>query len=221
MRTTSTLLLIGGTLALAACTVSMKDDAPDTAAPDTAAAATQTAPLPPAPITDSVRPVDTATPVSTLRVEVDLEARRLRLFEGADSVKSYRVGVGSQRWPTQPGDWKITQVVWNPEWNPPDESWAEEREPREPGDPKNPLGRVQLVYDPPRSIHGTPDRTSIGKAISHGSIRMLNEEAAELGRRLMESAGVGRDSAFYKNVERNRTEKVVVDLPGGVPIRVF
>ena len=203
---------------MAACTVSMKDDAADTAA---GAAATQAAPMAPPVTAESTIAVDSAVPVSTLRVEVDLAARRLRLFEGADSVKSYRVAVGSQRWPTQTGDWKITQVVWNPEWNPPDESWAEEREPREPGDPRNPLGRVQLVYDPPRSIHGTPDRSSIGKAISHGSIRMLNEQASELGRRLMESAGVGRDSAFYRNVEQNRTEKVVVDLPGGVPIRVF
>jgi lipoprotein-anchoring transpeptidase ErfK/SrfK len=213
-------ILIGSaTFVTVACTVSMKDDTRDTAA--AAAAAPPEPPIPAPVVPESTVLADSVTPVSSLRVEVDLTARRLRLFEGADSVKSYRVGVGSQRWPTQTGDWKITQVVWNPEWNPPDESWAEEREPREPGDPKNPLGRVQLVYDPPRTVHGTPDRTSIGKAVSHGSIRMLNEEAAELGRRLMESAGVGRDSAFYRNVERNRTEKVVVNLPGGVPIRVF
>ena len=157
----------------------------------------------------------------SLRIEVDLSKRRLRLYDGADTVKSYSVAVGSERWPTQTGEWKITQVVWNPEWIPPDESWAEQREPRKPGDPKNPLGKVQLVYDPPRTIHGTPERASVGKAISHGSIRMYNEAAAELGKRLMEATGVAKDSAFYRDVEKNRTEKVVVDLPGGVPIKVF
>jgi lipoprotein-anchoring transpeptidase ErfK/SrfK len=165
--------------------------------------------------------MDSTALASATRVEVDLTARKLYLFNGADTAETYSVAVGSQRWPTQTGEWKITQVVWNPEWIPPDESWAEEREPRKPGDPKNPLGRVQLVYDPPRTIHGTTDPSSIGKAVSHGSIRMTNEKAAELGKLLMDAAGVGKDSAFYRNVQRNRTEKVVVDLPRGVPIRVF
>jgi lipoprotein-anchoring transpeptidase ErfK/SrfK len=203
---------------LGACTVSTRDDA---AATDSAAAVTTV--VPPAPPAvgmpmDSGALTDTA---SATRVEVDLSARKLYLFNGADTADTYSVAVGSQRWPTQTGEWRITQVVWNPEWIPPDESWAEQREPRKPGDPKNPLGRVQLIYDPPRTIHGTPDRSSIGKAVSHGSIRMYNEDAAELGKILMEATGVGKDSAFYRNAERNRTEKVVVDLPRGVPIRVF
>ena len=208
-------------LLLAACTVSTKDD---TASADSAALAAATpaptvAPPMPMPM-DSMAMMDTSAAGNT-RVEVDLSARKLYLFTGADTTKTYSVAVGSQKWPTQTGQWRITQVVWNPEWTPPDESWAEEREPRKPGDPKNPLGRVQLVYDPPRTVHGTTDRTSIGKAVSHGSIRMYNEQIAELGRTLMEAAGVGKDSAFYRNAERNKTEKVIVDLPRGVPIRVF
>ena len=209
-------------LLLAACTVSMKDDA---AATDSGAAVATTpsqtvAPPMPMPM-DSMAMMDTTSAAANTRVEVDLSARKLYLFNGTDTAKTYSVAVGSQKWPTQTGQWRITQVVWNPEWTPPDESWAEEREPRKPGDPKNPLGRVQLVYDPPRTIHGTPDRTSIGKAVSHGSIRMYNEQAAELGKTLMEAAGVGKDSAFYRNAERNKTEKVIVDLPRGIPIRVF
>jgi lipoprotein-anchoring transpeptidase ErfK/SrfK len=203
-----------------ACTVSMKDDTAKDTAGATTAVAPQPMPMPAASPVDSGLMAFDSTRVS-LRVEVDISKRRLRLYDGADSVRSYSVAVGSERWPTQTGDWKITQVVWNPEWIPPDESWAEQREPRKPGDPKNPLGKVQLVYDPPRTIHGTPERASVGKAISHGSIRMYNEDAAELGRRLMEAAGVAKDSAFFRDVEKNRTEKVVVDLPGGVPIRVF
>lgn len=211
-------LILGATF-LGACTVSSKDD---TASADSAATAAATIAPPVAPPVgmplDSTALIDST---SATRLEVDLKARKLYLFNGADTADTYSVAVGSQRWPTQTGEWKITQVVWNPEWIPPDESWAEEREPRKPGDPKNPLGRVQLVYDPPRTIHGTPDRSSIGKAVSHGSIRMYNEDATELGKRLMEATGVGKDSAFYRNADRNRTEKIVVDLPGGIPIRVF
>jgi len=38
---------------------------------------------------------------------------------------------------------------------------------------------------------------------------------------LLESAGVGKDSAWYKEAAQNRSVKQIVDLPGGVPIRVF
>jgi hypothetical protein len=113
------------------------------------------------------------------------------------------------------------QVVFNPAWVPPDESWAEQREPREPGDPKNPLGRAQLIYDPPRTVHGTNEPASIGKAVSHGSIRMRNADITRLARELMDATGAGKDSAWYRRAETERTVKQIVDLPRVVPIRVF
>ena len=143
------------------------------------------------------------------------------MVDGSDRSATYDVAVGSKEWPTQTGQWRITQVVWNPEWIPPDESWAEQKKSRQPGDPQNPLGRAQLIYDPPRTIHGTNDASSIGKAVSHGSIRLSNANVTKLGRELMEATGVPRDSAFYRNAATNRKEKIIVDLPGGVPIRVF
>ncbi len=213
---TSFLMLV---FALAACTVSSKDDAP---ADSAAAAAMNPTVVPPMPMPmDSTALIDSTAMAAGARIEVDLKARKLHFMKGSDSAGTYGVAVGSTEWPTKTGQWRITQVVWNPEWTPPDESWAEEREPRKPGDPKNPLGRTQLIYDPPRTVHGTNVPTSIGKAVSHGSIRMRNEDIARLGRELMDVAGVGKDSAFYRKVRANRTEKVIVDLPGGIPIRVF
>src|SRR5688500_14934691 len=162
-----------------------------------------------------------APATAEMRIEVDVAARQLKVFRGGQQVATHAVAVGSERWPTEKGEWTIKQVVWNPDWVPPDESWAEEREPRESGDPKNPLGRAQLVYDLPRTIHGTNDPTSIGKAVSHGSIRVTNQVGIALGKQLIESAGVAKDSAFYRDAQQNRSTKQVVDLPGGVPIRVF
>ena len=160
-------------------------------------------------------------PLASTRIEVDVAARRLYVYDGDERVGSYRVGVGSKEWPTKTGEWSITQVVWNPEWNPPkDESWAEQEEPKEPGAPDNPLGRAQLVYDPPRTIHGTNEPQSIGKALSHGSIRLSNADVTKLARQLMEVTGVKKDEAWYRQVQLNRTEKVAVDLPQRVAIRV-
>ena len=168
--------------------------------------------------TAAATPAQPAT--ADMRIEVDLNARRLHVFKGGQQVGTYPVAVGSERWPTEKGEWTIKQVVWNPDWVPPDESWAEERERRESGDPKNPLGRAQLVYDLPRTIHGTNAPSSIGKAVSHGSIRMTNESIVELAKQVMDAAGAGKDESWYAQTQQNRRQKQVVDLPRPVPIRV-
>ncbi len=218
IRSTLAVAFAATIMSLGACTVSSADKAP----PDTAAAD-----MAPAPSTQPAMPGDTIgsqpqpMPTSPLRVEVDLKARKLSVYENGAVVSTHAVAVGSAQWPTQTGEWTIRQVVFNPEWTPPDESWAEERKPRQPGDPLNPLGRAQLIYDPPRTVHGTNQPTSIGKAVSHGSIRMNNAEIVALGKRLMTATGVGKDDAWYKAAATKRTVKQIVDLPTPVPIRVF
>jgi L,D-transpeptidase ErfK/SrfK len=163
-----------------------------------------------------------ATPsTADMRIEVDINARQLHVIKGGQRVASHAVAVGSERWPTAKGEWTIKQVVFNPDWVPPDESWAEEREPRESGDPKNPLGRAQLVYDAPRSIHGTNQPSSIGKPVSHGSIRLPNDVIVQLAKDVMEAAGADKDEAWYREARQNRSQKRVVDLPKAVPIRIY
>jgi lipoprotein-anchoring transpeptidase ErfK/SrfK len=214
-----------GTLMIGACTVSDTKSTDSTASPPPAATLqppATTGVQPAAPRGDSTGAIaPTPQPSSTMRVEVDLKARKLHLYEGGKLTETHSVAVGSAQWPTQTGEWTIKQVVFNPDWVPPDESWAEEREPRNSGDPKNPLGHAQLVYDLPRTIHGTNAPASIGKAVSHGSIRMNNAEVVALGKRLMEANGAGKDAAWYSRAASQRSEKQVVDLPTPVPIKVF
>jgi L,D-transpeptidase ErfK/SrfK len=162
-----------------------------------------------------------APATADMRIDVDVNARQLHVIRGGERVASHAVAVGSERWPTEKGEWTIKQVVFNPDWVPPDESWAEEREPRESGDPKNPLGRAQLVYDAPRSIHGTNQPSSIGKPVSHGSIRLPNDVIVQLAKQVMEAGGAGKDEAWYREAQQNRRQKRVVDLPRAVPIRVY
>jgi hypothetical protein len=83
------------------------------------------------------------------------------------------------------------------------------------------LGRAQLIYDPPRSIHGTNQPSSIGKPVSHGSIRLANDVIVQLAKDVMETAGAGKDSTWYREAQQNRKQKQVVDLPRVVPIRVY
>jgi hypothetical protein len=77
------------------------------------------------------------------------------------------------------------------------------------------------VYDLPRSIHGTNAPASIGKAVSHGSIRARNESVLALAELLLQRTGVQRADSIVQEAQRDRTTKRVIDLPQLVPIRVF
>jgi lipoprotein-anchoring transpeptidase ErfK/SrfK len=164
------------------------------------------------------QPAPTTEP--DMRIEVDVAARELHVYRGGQRTATHRVAVGTSEWPTRTGEWTIGQVVWNPEWIPPQESWAEDEERKAPGAADNPLGRAQLVYDAPRSIHGTNEPASIGQAVSHGSIRVTNEVAVQLAREAMEAGGATRDEAWFRRAQENRSERQTVDLPNPIPIRV-
>lgn len=171
--------------------------------------------------TTAAQPASQPQTEPDLRLEVNIAQRELHVYRGGQRVATHPVAVGSQEWPTPTGEWTIGQVIWNPRWVPPrDEEWAEDAEVKEPGDPENPLGRAQLVYDIPNSIHGTNQPQSLGQAISHGSIRVSNEVAIDLARQIMEAGGAGRDEAFYRRARDNRTERQDVSIPNPVPIRV-
>ena len=158
-----------------------------------------------------------------IRVEVDIAARRVRVLDArSDTLAQHDIAVGSKEWPTRAGEWAITQVVLNPEWIPPtEETWAKDERSSDPGDPDNPLGVAQLVYDLPRSIHGTNAPSSIGKAVSHGSIRATNETVLALARLLLQRTGVDGVSELVQDAQQDRSTKRVIDLPQLVPIRVY
>ena len=197
------------TLALTALALACTSDADET--PSNTGATTAAAPA-----------AQPAAPVEApIRLEVDIATRKLNVYRSGTISATYGVAVGTAEWPTQTGSWTVSQVVWNPEWVPPkDESWAKDEKPSEPGARDNPLGQVQLIYDPPRTIHGTNEPASIGKAASHGSIRMRNEDAVALAQMVMEAGGAQKDAAWVAETRRNRTTKQIVDLPTPIPIVV-
>lgn len=218
IRTIGCMAVAAALLALGGCTVQDGDDdaakgGGTTVVADSGATAQAGQPAPtPAP-TPPPPPPD-------LRLEVNVAERELYVYRNDQRIATHPVAVGTSEWPTQTGEWTIGQVVWNPRWTPPDEEWAKDEEVKEPGAADNPLGRAQLVYDAPRSIHGTNEPESLGKAESHGSIRIANDVAVQLARMVMEAGGAGKDEAWYQQVRSNRRERVEVAIPNAIPIRV-
>jgi lipoprotein-anchoring transpeptidase ErfK/SrfK len=156
-----------------------------------------------------------------LRLEITLSERQLRVYRGGELAGTHEVAVGDEsEHPTPTGEYTIHQVDWNPDWRPPDSDWAADEEYREPGHPENPMGRARLIFEEPYSIHGTDDLESLGRAASHGSVRVANEVVLELARLVMEASGDGESEEWYRQARENRTEMRQVRLSRPVPLTI-
>jgi len=166
-------------------------------------------------------PAATADVVSgPLTMAVSTQKRILVVRIGATEVRRYSVAVGSKKHPTPTGRFAVRHIVWNPDWHPPDATWAKGKKALPSGHPDNPMKVVKIFFsEPDYYIHGTDDDDSIGEAASHGCIRMSEENAAALARYLQEHAGASKPDEWYDAVsDRGRPASVM--LPKGVPIAI-
>jgi lipoprotein-anchoring transpeptidase ErfK/SrfK len=118
-------------------------------------------------------------------IVVDTPNTYLYYVLGGGRAIRYGIGVGRDGF-TWSGVQAINRKQEWPDWHPPAEMIA--RQPYLPrfmaGGPGNPLGaRAMYLAGTLYRIHGTSDPSSIGKHVSSGCIRMLNEDAIDLYQR--------------------------------------
>jgi len=113
----------------------------------------------------------------TRRIVVSLPDRKVALFEDGHLVKIYPIAVGKHTTPSPNGSFHIASRVVRPTWYQPGKVV--------PAGPANPLGTrwMGLGYKG-YGIHGTNRPKSIGKAASHGCIRMRNQDVEDLFERV-------------------------------------
>lgn len=159
--------------------------------------------------------------LENLRFEVDISDRKVRVFNGDRKIAEHDTAVGSKKWPTPTGSWAFHRVDLNPEWVPPkSEEWAEDETTKAPGDPENPMGRARLVYRMPNTIHGTTETDSLGKAVSHGSIRVANPVALKYAELLLKAGGAWENDQWFRQMVQTRTEEFQIPLEKKIPIVV-
>jgi hypothetical protein len=113
-----------------------------------------------------------AQSASTRRVVVSLEDRKLALVEDGQVKKIYTVAVGKPSTPSPVGIFTIERRVPNPTYHHDGKTVL-------PG-PRNPVGaRWMGLNKRGYGIHGTNEPRSIGKATSHGCIRMSKADLEE------------------------------------------
>ena len=130
------------------------------------------------------------------RILVDESEGWLKAFDEDDQlVALYTVTTGSENDPLPLGNWGVTGVAHNPPfaydpelfWDVPD---SEESQQLPPG-PNGPVGVVWIDLTKEHyGIHGTPAPETIGRAQSHGCIRLTNWDAARLAQMVSGSTKV-------------------------------
>jgi lipoprotein-anchoring transpeptidase ErfK/SrfK len=120
-------------------------------------------------------------------IVVKTSERRLYFVNSDGGAIRYPVGVGKAGMAWQ-GRAFVARKLVRPSWGPPLDIWR--ANPNLPaviagGSPRNPMGERVLGLDRGNyAIHGTNDPSSIGRFVSHGCIRMFNEDIIDLYNRV-------------------------------------
>lgn len=121
---------------------------------------------------------------------VSKQSYTLDVYLGDTFLRSFKVGLGADD-STPTGEWRVSTKLMNPTYYPPRGGEIISAD-----DPKNPLGERWIglmgvsgaAVDQERyGIHGTNEPESIGKNVSMGCIRLLNEDVEALYSYLVEN----------------------------------
>lgn len=113
------------------------------------------------------------------RLEVHLGRRQVILYRGSTEMRRYSIAIGQLGWETPRGKFRVLDMQRDPTWIHP---LTDKIVPN--GDPENPLGRHWIgFWTDGRNwvgFHGTPKESSVGRAESHGCLRMRDQDIDEL-----------------------------------------
>jgi len=145
-----------------------------------------------------------------IRITVNIPAFQLTLWQGGKEVRIYEIGIGRKEFQLPDGLRYARQIIFNPDWIPPDSEWVYEHD-VEPGerveadDPRNPLGKIKIpIGGGGILIHQAFKPSDIGHLVSHGCVRVRLNELYELIDQflLARSLSVSRDQ-----IERAKKSK--------------
>lgn len=131
----------------------------------------------------SIKPAQTHT-----HLVVDLSDRKVSIYRSQKLQASYPVAIGQAGWETPTGKFQITQMQTDPAWQHPITDQLI------PSGPDSPLGARWIGFwsDGHNQIgfHGTNQEDLIGQAVSHGCVRMRNQDIVALYQQVAEGTPV-------------------------------
>lgn len=129
----------------------------------------------PSPSTRIFNATDFASKEFITHLRVNLSKRLVVAYRGNKRLKAYPLGVGRSGWETPSGTYRAVQIIRNPDWKNPFTGDVIKA-----NDPDNPLGGYWIGFwtngKDWSGFHATLQRDSVGKASSHGCLRMYKED---------------------------------------------
>jgi hypothetical protein len=160
-----------------------------------------------------------------IEITVNVPAFRLTLWQNGKEVKTYAIGVGKRDFPISIGEKQATEIIWNPDWIPPNSDWVTGRKGVKAGevirasDRRNPLGKVKIPLGYGYLIHQAAAVTDLGNLVSHGCIRMLRTDLYDLAEKIIAARSLPVSAKKIANAKRTKNT-VVAKLDKPLPVDI-
>jgi lipoprotein-anchoring transpeptidase ErfK/SrfK len=125
-------------------------------------------------------------PPAAARVDVDKDRQTVKVYAAkGELIAFFPASVGSEDKPTPSGRLRVTAINSEPTFRYNPKYQFREVETQKPFDlqpgPNSPLGLMWIALSKPSyGIHGTPEPSQVGRAASHGCVRLTNWDAQRL-----------------------------------------
>ena len=141
------------------------------------------------PATQSENPEQNKSATTNVVVNIDTKINMLEVYEGDKLIAAYPVTIGSAHTASPIGEWKVRHITKLPTFRYDKEMLQHGKRSGNfyllrPG-PRNPVGVMWIALDKKGiGIHGTNEPDSIGRAASHGCIRLANWDVVRLATKI-------------------------------------
>lgn len=140
------------------------------------------------PETPAATPGESGAP-RNVSIKIDTKTNMLGVFENEKLIAAYPVTIGSAHTASPIGDWKVRGIAKLPRFRYDKEMLEHGNRSGNfymlPPGPRNPVGVMWIALNKKGiGIHGTDDPDSIGRAVSHGCIRLANWDVVRLATKI-------------------------------------
>jgi lipoprotein-anchoring transpeptidase ErfK/SrfK len=140
------------------------------------------------PETQASTPGESGGPRS-VSIKIDTKTNMLGVFEKEKLIAAYPITIGSARTASPIGDWKVRGISKLPTFRYDKEMLEHGKRSGNfymlPPGPRNPVGVMWIALNKKGiGMHGTDDPGSIGRAVSHGCVRLANWDVVRLATKI-------------------------------------
>ncbi len=160
-----------------------------------------------------------------LKITVNVPSFQMTLWQSGKEVKTYQVGVGMKEYPIFIGRLSAADVIWNPNWIPPDSDWVtgsktvKVGEIIQPDDPRNPVGKVKIPLGSGFLIHQAKGIGDLGSLVSHGCVRVMLPDLYDLAEKIVAAKGAAVTAEQIAAAKKNK-KTLVAPLETPIPVEI-